>query len=115
VLDVCRRDEQPTNLFRAQNNRQAARLAGRDDLLGKIMALQRDLEEEAQSSGTDVDSRHRRPDRRQPQLIAMDILSGGLVGRPAEEIGKPFDVANIVELSLRAKPPDRHVLEQSPA
>jgi hypothetical protein len=38
VLDVCRRGEQPTNLFRAENNWQAARLAGRDDLLGKIVA-----------------------------------------------------------------------------
>ena len=88
--------EQPTDLFRAQNNGQAARLAGRDELLGKIAALQRDLEEEPQGSGTDVDGRYRRPDRRQPQLIAMDILGGGLVGRPAQEIGKPFDVADIV-------------------
>jgi hypothetical protein len=45
----------------------------------------------------------------------MDILGGGLVGRPAQKIGKPFDVADIVELSLGAKPPDRHVLDQSPA
>jgi hypothetical protein len=45
----------------------------------------------------------------------MDILGGGLVGRPAEEISKPFDVADIVQLSLGAKPPDRHVLDQSPA
>ena len=44
-----------TDLFRAENNRQAARLAGRDDRLGKIAALQRDLEEEPQGSGTDVD------------------------------------------------------------
>src|SRR6266481_9337653 len=73
-------------------------------------ALQRDLEEEPQSSGTDVDGRYRHPDRRQPQLIAMDILGGGLVGRPAKKIGKPFDVAEIVELGLGAKPPDRHVL-----
>src|ERR1700730_1657967 len=115
VLDVSRRGEQPTNLFRAQNNGQAARLAGGDDLLGKIAALQRDLEEEPQSSGTDVDGRYRHPDRRQPQLIAMDILGGGLVGRPAQKIGKPFDVADIVELSLGAKPPDRDVLDQSPA
>src|ERR1700756_644508 len=100
VLDVCRRGEQPATLFRAQNNRQAARLAGRDDLVGKIAALQRDPEEEPQGSGTDVDGRYRRPDRRQPQLIAMDILGGGLVGRPAQKIGKPFDVADIVELSL---------------
>src|SRR5689334_19656752 len=48
VLDVSRRGEQPTDLFRAQNNGQAARLAGRDDLLGKIVALQRDPEEEPQ-------------------------------------------------------------------
>ena len=115
MLDVSRRGEQPTDLFRAQNNGQAARLAGGDDLLGKIAALQRDLEEEPQSSGTDVDGRYRRPDRRQPQLIAMDILGGGLVGRPAQKIGKPFDVADIVELSLGAKPSDRHVLDQSPA
>jgi hypothetical protein len=40
VLDVARRGEQPTDLFRAENNGQAARLAGRDDLLGKIAALQ---------------------------------------------------------------------------
>jgi hypothetical protein len=45
----------------------------------------------------------------------MDILGGGLFGRPAQEIGKPFDVADIVELILGAKPPDRHVLDQSPA
>jgi len=45
----------------------------------------------------------------------MDILWGGLVGRPAQEIGKPFDVADILVLSLGAKSPDRHVLDQSPA
>src|SRR5215470_2773070 len=45
----------------------------------------------------------------------MDILGGGLVGRPAEEIGKLFDVADILGLSLRAEPADRHVLDQSPA
>src|SRR4029077_7504926 len=115
VLDVSRRAEQPTDLFRAQNNGQAARLAGGDDLLGKIAALQRDLEEEPQSSGTNVDGRYHRPDRRQPQLIAMDILGGGLVGRPAQKIGKPFDVADIVELRLGAKPADCHVFDQSPA
>ena len=62
--------------------------------VGKIAALQRDLEEEPQGSGTDVDGRYRRADRRQPQLVAMDILGGGLVGRPAQKIGKPFDVAD---------------------
>src|SRR5262245_34470076 len=115
VLDVCRRGEQPTNLFRAQNNGQAARLAGRDDFLGQIVAPQRDLEEEPQGSGSDVGGRYRRPDRRQPQLIAMDILGGGLVGRPAHKIGKPFDVADILVLSPGAEPADRHVLDQSPA
>ena len=115
MLDVRRRGEQPTDLLRAQNNGQAARLAGRDDLFGTIAALHGDLEEEPQGSGTDVDGRYRCPDRRQPQLIAMDILWGGLVGRSAQEIGKPFDVADIVELRLQAKPPDRHVLDQSPA
>ena len=54
MLDVCRRGEQPTNLFRAENNGQAARLAGRDELLGKIVALQCDLEEEPQGSGADI-------------------------------------------------------------
>src|SRR6516165_140813 len=66
VLDVCRRGEQPTNLLRAQNNGQAARLAGRDELLGKIVAFQCDLEEEPQGSGADVGGSHRRPDRGQP-------------------------------------------------
>jgi hypothetical protein len=89
---VRRRCEKPADLFRAENNGKAARLAHRHDRVGKIAALQRDLEEEPQGSGTDVDGRHRRSDRRQPQLIAMDILGGGLVGRPAREIGKPFDV-----------------------
>src|SRR5258708_1994712 len=56
VLDVSRRGEQPTDLFRAQNNGQAARLAGRDHLLGKIAELQRELEGEPQSSRTDVDA-----------------------------------------------------------
>ena len=115
MLDVCRRGEQPTDLVRAQNNGQAARLAGRDDLLGKIVALQRDLEEEPQGSGSDVGGRHRDADRCQPQLIAMDILGGSLVGRPAQEIGKLFDVANILILSPGAEPADRHVLDQSPA
>ena len=115
VLDVSRRGEQPSDLLRAENNGQAARLAGRDDLLGKIAALQRDPEEEPQGRGTDIDGRYRRPDRRQPQLIAMDILWGGLVGRPAQKIGKPFDVADILVLRLGAKPADRHILDQSPA
>jgi hypothetical protein len=44
--------------------------------------------------------------------FARRIIAGS---RPAQKIGKPFDVANIVELSLGAKPPDRHVLDQSPA
>jgi hypothetical protein len=43
----------------------------------------------------------------------MDILWGGLVGRPTQEIGKLFDVADIVVLSLGAKPADCHVLDQS--
>src|SRR6516165_11684423 len=30
----------------------------------------------------------------------MDILGGGLVGRPAQEIGKLFDMADILVLSL---------------
>src|ERR1700751_2014841 len=66
VLDVRRRGEQPTDLLRAQNNGQAARLAGRDELLGKIVAFQCDLEEEPQGSGADVGGSRRRPDRGQP-------------------------------------------------
>jgi hypothetical protein len=45
----------------------------------------------------------------------MNILGGGLVGRPAQEIGKLFDVADVLVLSLGAKPTDRHVLDQPPA
>ena len=41
---------------------------------------------------------YRRSDRRQPQLVPMDILGGGLVGRPAKEIDKAFVVADIVVL-----------------
>jgi len=55
VLDVRRRREQPTDFFRAENNGEAARLADRYDRVGKIPALQRDLKEEPQGSGTDVD------------------------------------------------------------
>ena len=87
MLDVYRRGEQPTDLFLAQNNGQAAGLAGRDDLLGKIVAFQRDLEEEPQGSGSDVGGPYRRPDRCQPQLIAMDILGRSLVGRPGQAAG----------------------------
>src|SRR5215471_897999 len=115
VLDVRRRGEQSADLFRAENNGEAARLTGRHDALGKIGALQRNLEEEPQGSGTDVRGRYRRPDRRQPQLIAMDILGGGFVGRPTQKIGKLFDVADVLVLSLGIEPPDRHVLDQPPA
>jgi hypothetical protein len=45
----------------------------------------------------------------------MDVLGGGLVGRPAQEIGKLFDVADVLVLSLGAKPADLHVLDQPPA
>src|ERR1700746_832982 len=45
----------------------------------------------------------------------MDILGGGLVGRPAQEIGKLFDVADILVVRLGAEPADRQVLDQSPA
>ena len=65
MLGVRRRGEQPTDLLRAQNNGQAARLAGRHDLFGKIMTLQRDLEEEPQGTGPDVDGCYRRSDRAQ--------------------------------------------------
>jgi len=64
---------------------EAARLAHRHDRLGKIVALQRDLEEEPQGGGTDVDGRYPRSDRRQPQLIAMYTLGGGLVGQTGPE------------------------------
>ena len=43
----------------------------------------------------------------------MDIPGGGLVGRPAQEIGKLFDVADILVVRLGAEPADRHVLDQS--
>jgi hypothetical protein len=45
----------------------------------------------------------------------MDILGGGLLGRLAQDIGEPFDVADIGLLGLGAKPADRHVLDQPPA
>src|SRR5215470_15016752 len=45
----------------------------------------------------------------------MDILGGGFVGRPTQKIGKLFDVADVLVLSLGTEPPDRHVLDQPPA
>src|SRR3974377_651984 len=45
----------------------------------------------------------------------MDILGGGLVGRPAQEIGKLFDVVDILVVRLGAEPAERHVLDHSPA
>src|ERR1700746_1715478 len=92
-----------------------ARLTDRHDRVGKIAALQRDLEEEAQRAGTGVEGRYRRSDRPQVQLVAMDILRSGLVERPAHEICEAFNVADIPVLSVGAKPTDRHVLDQSPA
>ena len=92
MLGVRRRGEQPTDLLRAQNNGQAARLTDRHDRVGKIAALQRDLEEEPQRAGTGVDGRYRRSDRPQVQLVAMDILRSGLVERPAHEIREGFNV-----------------------
>src|SRR5215472_7166988 len=115
VLDVRGRREQPTDLFRAQYNGQAARLAGRYDLFGKIGTLQRDPEEEPQRRGSGVDRPYRRSNRRQPHLIATDILRGRLLGGPAYEIGKLFDVADILLLRLGMQPADRHVFDQSPA
>jgi hypothetical protein len=49
-----RQCEKSTDLFRAENNGEAARLACRHDLSGKIAALQRHLEEEPQRRGTGV-------------------------------------------------------------
>src|SRR6476646_8124069 len=95
---VAEASSRPTSSgLRTTGRRRGSR--GRDDLLGKIVALQRDLEEEPQGSGSEVGGRHRDADRCQPQLIAMDILGGSLVGRPAQEIGKLFDGANILILS----------------
>src|SRR5262249_18558256 len=39
----------------------------------------------------------------------MDIFGGGLVGRPAQKIGKLFDVADILVVRLGAEPADRHM------
>ena len=115
VLDVRRRREKPSDLFRTENNGQAARLTDRHDRVDKIAALQRDLEEEPQRAGTGVDGRYRCSGRPQVQLVAMDILRSGLVERPAHEIREAFNVADILMLSVGAKPTDRHVLDQSPA
>ena len=112
VLDVSRRGEQSCDLFGTENNGKSARLAGRRDLVDKIAAFQRDLEEEPQSTGSDVDVGTVAPIDRQPQLVPMNILRGGLVGRPAKEIRKAFDVADIVVLRLAGKPADRHVVDQ---
>src|SRR5215472_17060070 len=54
-------------------------------------------------------------DNGRASAVAMDILGGGLVGRPAQEIGKLFDVADILVVRLGAEPAYRHVLDQSPA
>ena len=51
MLDVRRRREQPTDLFHAENDGEAARLTDRHDRVGKIAPLQRDLEEEPQRRG----------------------------------------------------------------
>jgi hypothetical protein len=56
---------------------------------------------------------YRRPDRRQPQLVATDILRSGLAGRPAKEIRKAFDVADMVVLSLPFR--DVRIGETEPA
>ena len=55
ALDVRRRREKPTDLFRAENNGEAARLADRHDLVNKIAALQRDLEEKRRALALTVD------------------------------------------------------------
>src|SRR3974377_1599202 len=78
VLGVHRRGEQPTDLLRAQNNGQAARLAGRDELLGKIVAFQCDLEEEPECSGAGGGGSPRHAHTGPPYTIAMDILDGGI-------------------------------------
>ncbi len=104
LLEVRRRREKPTDLFGAENNGEAARLADRHDLVGKIAALQCDLEEKPQGTGSGVDGRYRRSDRRQPQLIPMDVLRGGLGGRAAKEIRKAIDAADVFVPSLGAKP-----------
>ena len=90
MLDVRRRREKPTDRCRAENNGEAARLAHQDDRVGKIAALQRHLEEEPQRSGTGVDARYRRSDRRQPQLVAVDIL------REALSADRPTKSANLL-------------------
>jgi hypothetical protein len=68
VLDVCRRGEQPTNLFRAENNGEAARLAGRHDLVGKIAALQRDSR-----YSSELSSRYKLPRKRFSRRPFPDI------------------------------------------
>jgi hypothetical protein len=39
-------------------------------------------------------------------LVPTDVLSSGLVGSPADEICKVFDVADIVLLGLGTQPAD---------
>src|SRR6202045_2939896 len=78
------RCSQASGVSQAQG--EAPRLADRHDLVGKIAALQCDLEEKPQGTGSGVDGRYRRSDRRQPQLIPMDVLRSGLGGKAAKKI-----------------------------
>jgi hypothetical protein len=76
VLDVCRQREQPTDLFRAENDGETARLAHRHDRVGKIAALQRDLEEESQGSGTDIDGRIAEVAQQRKGRVELSNLTG---------------------------------------
>ena len=107
--------EQPAHLVGGQNARQLPGIVRTGELVGEVGAPQRDGEEEAQRRGLRVHPRRLRSLLHLMGLEAAQIIPGRGVRRAPEELGKRFDVADIVGLRLVADGADGHVLDHAAA
>jgi hypothetical protein len=101
VFKPRRRVEEPRNFFRAEYDRQPARLANELRVLDDRCLLERDPEKEPQRRYRVIENGRMRAALRQMQLKTPDVLEARRVGRSAEESGELLDDADVALLGLR--------------
>jgi hypothetical protein len=115
VLDARRCLQKARNLLGAQHHRYLARLVHERQVLGKLGAIERHIEEEPQRRDGGVDLWRASAARRQMQPKAAHVLRLGQVGRAAEKRREVLDPLHVVMLGFWREFADRHVFDHASA
>ena len=113
MLQADRRIKEPADLVRAEDVRQAARIAQPHQLAGEIGPVDRLDEEEAQGRDDGVHRWHAETGLLHGDLKTAQVLSGRRIGRAFEKGGQAPHVAQIIALRRARETPHGHVVDQT--